>query len=271
MSPRVMPRPTLVVALAAVATGAVLAAPPAQAAGYSATITLSAAKADVGKKITATGKVSGKGSAHKTVKLQYRNASGAWSSVKTLTTSSKGTYKASFTVRAAGARALRLAVPAKGTVKKGYSSAAAFTGWRWLDLYDESYLSDGFIIRGWDRNIGGTVNGGTPPRETFVMYSENADDGKHAFISWRSNQACDRLTGAAGARDSDDDTKHVRVEGAETKRLEVVPSEMTPIDQSLVGQTTFTLRRQATDGGGYLVVERPRAHCSVDVLPISYD
>lgn len=271
MSPRPMPRRTIVVALAAVATGAVLAAAPAQAAGYSATIELSAAKADVGDKITATGKVSGKGSAHKTVKLQYRNASGAWSSVKTLSTSSTGTYKVSFRVRTAGARALRLAVPAKGKVAKGYSSAAVFTGWRWLDLYDESYLSDGFVIRGWDRDVSGTVNGGTPPRETFVLHNQDASGGKHPFLAWRINQACDRLTALAGASDSDDDTKHVSVEGTTTERYEVVPGEMTSIDQSLVGRGGFVLRRDAGDGGGYLVVEIPRAHCSVNTLPVAYD
>ncbi len=270
MSPRVMPRPTLVVALAAVATGAVLTAAPAQAAGYSATITLSAAKADVGKKITATGKVTGKGSAHKTVKLQYRNASGTWSSVKTLSTSSKGTYKVSFTVRTAGARALRLAVPAKGTVKKGYSPAAAFTGWRWLSLYDESYYSSGVIIRGWNSALSGTVNGGRPPRETLTFVNSEGEN-THSYASWRLERTCDELRAEAGASDSLDSTTYVTVIGSTTKRYAVVPSEITSISMSLTDSFSTAIRRTTGDGDSYMPIERARVHCMVDSLPISSD
>ncbi|MEH3033916.1 MAG: hypothetical protein PGN07_07710 [Aeromicrobium erythreum] len=260
------------IALAGVALAAgVLVAAPAEAATYGVTLNLSKSTADVGQKIGLSGKVSGSKAAKKKLSVQYRLGSGSWKTVKTVTTSSKATYATTFTVKTAGAAGLRVVAPKSGSTKAGTSPAKPFTGYRWLSLYDESYLSDGFIARGWDSSISGTVNGGHPPRETFAMANDDAPSGDHTFLAWRLSNQCDLFRAEAGLSDSDDTTRYLRLNGTVTERKEVVSGEITHFEQSLVGAYSVGLSREAGDASGYVAVERPRAHCSLNTLPIAYD
>lgn len=263
-----MSRVRLVVAALA---GAVLATPllvtPAEAATFTVSLTTNVTKADVGASVKLTGKVKGTGAGKAPLAVQRRYGSGAWSTIAKATTTSTGAYATSVKVTTAGAQSLRVVARKKGATAQGISPARALTGWAWLKLYDESYFSEGSVQRGWV----GTVNGGTPPRDTFGLYS-NDGASNHGLVAWRTDELCDRLTASIGISDSDDELRRVELRtGGPTVAVEAVPSEITKVDVSLTGTSLLSLRRHDGSGGGYVVVETPRARCKVARLPIAYD
>lgn len=263
-------RPTTRTVLAALAlvAGSVALAAPAKAATYGVTLTASHAQRDVGQKLTLSGKVSGAKAAGKKLAVQRRVGTGAWRTIATPRTTKTRTFSSRVTVSRTGTQQYRVVAPAAGSTQRGVSPARTVTGWTWLDLYDESYYSSGGVQRGWV----GTVNGGTPPRETLGLYSSDGNAGSHGFVGWRSEGQCDRVTAAIGMSDGDSTAKYVRLEaGGPAQLLEVQPSEITKVDVPLVDDAGFSLRRFEGSGGGYVVVESPRAHCRVDRMPIAYD
>jgi hypothetical protein len=181
---------------------------------------------------------------------------------------SKKTYTVKHKVSRVGAQSFRVVAPKSGSTKTGISPARSIVGWTWLALYDQSYYSSGGVQRGWT----GTVNGGTPPRDTFGLYSDDASSGSHGSLLWRPEEQCDRLTAAVGLSDSDGTAAFLRLQAAgPSQDVEAQPSEMTPVDVSLVGAASLSMRRFQLSGGGYVVVESPKAHCKVGRLPIAYD
>jgi len=109
--------------------GAAQAAP----ATYRVSISVSAAKADVGQSVTVTGRVSGPRAARKLVLVQQRVGTGAWRTVTKVRTTSSARYSTRVKVTTAGAQALRVVAPRSTVRRAGTSAARSLTGWRWVD------------------------------------------------------------------------------------------------------------------------------------------
>ena len=249
---------TLAVGLATIVAGAVLTAAPAQAATYGVTLTINKSTADIGTKVTLTGKVSGKGSAKKSVVIQ-RKAGSAWKTITTTTTSSKSTYAKAITIRSTGAGVYRVAAKKAGTTSTGYSPSRTVTGYRWLWLHQQSQFSAGVTYVGTVEQLGKRYP------HSMTMFSGGST------LAWGLGKTCDQLSAKLAVADySGDDVEAQKVEvGGGTG-----PGTYT------VGQPPVTIVGQAQPTSEYLSITRPsngssvpvhllspKVHCSVDELP----
>ena len=247
-------RTTLAAALVA-AAATFLVAPPAQAASYVVSLSADALNADVGEKVTLSGKVGGTGAVGRTVYLQRRSSNGAWGTVATTTTNGARAYSKAVTIPAAGTNAYRAVVNASSTLGRGTSVTRFVTGYTWVDLHAAAYASDGFVQRGWH----GQLNGRIPPRQTFGLSGD-------AWLYWDVDGLCDQVLGTLEQPSGASPTT-VTV-GAGTSTAYTVGATPRAIDLPLTGVGSLTVSR---DGGGYVALISPRAHCSAATLPIAYD
>lgn len=262
-----MRRAVVLLSLALV-TGGLVAAPavPGSAAGtFTVSLASSKTRADVGQTTTLTGKVGGKGAAGKTIALDVRvGGTGAWSRVATVRTTSTGTFRKTVRVSRAGALTYRAVAPKAGSLGTGVSKPAPLTGYRWLDLYDESYLAGGGVV---GRGLpDGTTFGGKRPS------SRSLSLGTDAYVYWNLSGTCDQVVAQAGATDSDTgSTRTVRFESGDGDTdYDLVGGEGLKgyADLGSAGDPSLFVRNV---GVGYLYLVTPRAHCAADRLPVALD
>ena len=258
----------LAASTAALIAAATLVAAPAEAAAFGVTLKTSTAKADVNKTFTLSGKVTGTGSAKKSIIVQRKIGSAPWKNYSTITTGTTGTYSKAFTMASVGAKSFRVLVPKTSKLTTGTSTTVKVTGYTWLRLYDQRYLTGGsggggIIIRGYY----GELNGKVPPADTFTMAGQTS-------ISWSLAGLCDSLHGSVEVNDdgvrppqtftiergSDDDT--FTIERGESRSLD--------FDATDVG--SFTVRHtNGSTSSDYVALVAPRAHCSATALPLAND
>jgi len=253
----------MIAATVCVAAASALSLVPAEAAqpakAYTAFISSSTAKADVGKTFTLTGTIGGTGAGKKTVIIERKVGSADWKKLTTVKTTTKGTFSKKITVKSVGRKKYRVVAPSSASRATGRSAPAIVTGYAWLDLYDQSYLSDGTVVRGWI----GTLNGRTPPAHTFALSGDS-------LLYWNTQKLCDKMSGALELRDDGIPPQTVRVEaGATSSDVVVAAGTSVPLPTSLVD--AFGIRIQRTNGDSYLALTTPKAHCSVTSLPIAFD
>ncbi len=249
---------TLALGLATVVAGAVLTAAPAQAATYGVTLTVSTSTADIGKKVTLTGKVSGKGSAKKSVVIQRKTAK-AWKTITTVTTSSKSTYSKAITIRSTGAGVYRVAAKKSGATSTGYSPSRTVTGFRWLWLHQQTQYSAGWIYAGSVEQLGVSY-----PHSLTLL-------DKDSQLSWGLGKACDKLAAKLAVADYTGDD-------VESQKITVRTSTGSTV--YTVGQPPVAIEAATTKGSTFLDVSRAnpgssvqvhllsaRVHCALDDLP----
>lgn len=261
MSPRVMPRPTLVVALAAVATGAVLAAAPAQAATYGVTLTINTSSADIGTKVTLSGKVSGKGSVKKSVVIQ-RKAGSAWKTIATTRTSAKSAYAKKITIRSTGIGVYRVAAKKAGSTATGYSPSRAVTGyrWLWLWLHQQTHTSFGGLY------VGPLTQLGTAYPHSISM------SGTNSQITWGLGNACDELSIKLAVPDyageNAESQKLVLRTGSGSSTTHTFGQPPLPVTGAVSTSSEFlTISRPNSTASATVYLLSPKVHCSVDELP----
>ena len=172
---------TLVTTIAATA----LTVAPAQAASYAVTLTTSKQKVDVGRKFTLSGKVTGKSASAKTLRIQRKVGSGAWSTLTTVKTTSKGSYSRAVTARSTGATAYRVVAPKAGSTAQGTSPSVTVTGYTWLYLADQPVTAVGGAVVDTPRTIGGKTY-----KKSIVLF------GGSSLVAWNFQQQCDQVTSA---------------------------------------------------------------------------
>lgn len=253
----------MIAATVCVAAASALSLVPAEAAppvkAFTASISTSTAKADVGKTFTLTGTIGGTGAGKKTVIIERKVGSADWKKLTTVKTTAKGTFSKKITVKSVGRKKYRVVAPRSASRATGRSAPAIVTGYAWLDLYDQSYLSDGVVIRGWD----GDLNGRTAPAHTFALSGDS-------LLYWNTQELCDAMSGGLELRNDGTPTQTVKVEaGATSSDVNVGAGTSVPLPSSLVD--AFGIRVQRTNGSGYLALTTPKAHCSVTALPLASD
>jgi hypothetical protein len=242
-----------------------LVAAPASAAGtFKVTLSSSRSVADVGQVAVLTGKVSGKGAAKKTIEIDVKVGAGAWKRLGTTTTKKTGAYSYRATVGSAGTVSYRVVVPRSKTVAKGTSKTVSLQTWRWLDLYDQPYLTGGGVVsRGAYEAT--TIDGVKPPAHTFGM-------GQNAYLYWNVAQKCDRILAQVGLSDADQgQTRAVRFAlSGDTTDVNMTGGQALQGFASLATSSVdgFVVSRP-DDLYAYLVL--PRAHCKVNTLPVASD
>lgn len=247
---------TFALGLATVVAGAVLTAAPAQAATYGVTLTVSTSTADIGKKVTLTGKVSGKGSAKKSVVIQRKTAK-AWKTITTVTTSSKSTYSKAITIRSTGAGVYRVAAKKSGATSTGYSPSRTVTGFRWLWLADQPLLTTGQAF----------VN--TTVRVLEKRYAHSIELSAFtntSVVEWRLANACDRSDIGAALNNSSLGSEAVSVttnDGGKT--IDAIAGAIQRVEG--VSASTRTLGYSIDNPDHNVLLVAPRVHCSVDQLP----
>ncbi|GAA4691348.1 hypothetical protein [Nocardioides conyzicola] len=242
-----------------------LAVAPATAAGvYKVTLASSRSVADVGQVTVLTGKVSGRGAGKKKVGVDVSTDGSAWKRLGTTTTTKTGKYTYKAKVASAGTTSYRVVVPRSKTVGKGTSKTVALQSWRWLDLYDQPYLTGGGVVgRGAYETT--TIGGGKPPAHTFAM-------GESSYLYWNLAQQCDQVVAQVGLGDGDQgETRTVRFEqSGDTTDVAVTGGEalkgFADLDAS-AANSLFVSRPD--DRYAFLVL--PRAHCKVNTLPVAAD
>lgn len=255
---------TLLVPAAGAIVVAALTVAPAQAATYAVSITASKTNADVGTRFTVSGKVTGKSSASKSIAIQRRTGSAAWRTLTTVKTTSKGTYRRAITVRQAGAQQYRVVAPASRSTKRGASQAVTVTGWTWLDLYDESYLSSGGILT---RGYYGQLNGRTPPAHTFTMA------GGSTRIYWNLGSLCDSVHASVEVPNHGPTSESFTIgRGGDDDVFTLTAGQSRSLDWDSTGAYSFTVNHtNGSTSGNYVALLTPKAHCSAARLPLAYD
>jgi hypothetical protein len=255
----------LVATVALVVATTALAA-PAEAASFGVSLTLSRTKADVGKTLTASGKVTGSKAGKKLLTVQRRVGTGAWRKVGTTRTTSKGAFSYAYRVRSTGAQSLRVVAPATGSTKLGVSPARAFTGFTWVDLYDAPYQSGGdAVVRG--PVTGWTVEGRKPPAHTLGLTSD-------AYVYWNVDSRCDAWRTDVAVPDGNPGSSFtVKLSAWQTTVL--TPTSEAPVihhlDTQLTGLNGLNVRRDESSMGGVVYLMTPQAHCSTSTLPVAFD
>jgi|GEM_PF-5430106 len=257
-----MSRRLLVAASIGAFLSLLLVSVPAEAATYKVSLSLSAAQADTGKTIKLTGAVSGSKAAKKTVWVQRKVGSGAWTTIAKPKTNASKKYAYTHTVSAAGAQQFRVVAPKKGSVKQGVSPSRSLVGWKWLLLAQQSHWSTGAQYVDTTR----TIDGVSYPHSLELI----GDSSAAAFIHWNLSQWCDhydvRATlpgGIAGSQTfwvTSDASTGTTVYGGEVTRLPEV-----------VGSFSTFLRFGKPASGSSVVVLTPRVHCRVAALPDAAD
>ncbi|MET3960968.1 hypothetical protein ABIE44_000902 [Marmoricola sp. OAE513] len=248
-----------------VITASVFIADPASAAGkYGVTLTSSRTVADVGQVTVLSGKVTGTGAGKKKVAVDVKIGAGAWKRVGTTRTTKKGKYSFKARVSSAGTVSYRVVAPKRKKVAAGTSPAVSLQAWRWLDLYDESYLSGGGVIsRGVQDSV--RIGGKKPAAHSFAM-------GGSSYLYWNLAQQCDRIVAQVGLTDGDGgETRGVRFQqdGVNTD-IDVTGGEALKGFANLSASSVSSLVVARPDNlYTYLVL--PRAHCKVNALPIAID
>ena len=249
-------RTTLAAALVA-AAATFLVAPPAHAASYVVSLSADALNADVGEKVTLSGKVGGTGAVGRTVYLQRQSSNGAWGTVATTTTNSARAYSKAVTIPAAGTNAYRAVVNASSTVAKGTSLTRTVTGWTWLNLTDQPHATAGDVIVG----------------NTFVVAgrnrARNIELSSGSSIFWVLDGHCDRSDIAVTRYDGSNPMQTVPVslstdDGGTTYFAK--SGSLTPANNVTAQSASLELAR-ANDSGPGVVVTTPRVHCDVPRLP----
>lgn len=255
-----------VVATVALLVATTALAAPAEAASYGVSLTLSRTKADVGKTLTASGKVTGSKAAKKLLTVQRRVGTGSWRKVGTVRTTSKGAFSYAYRVRATGAQSLRVVAPATGSTKLGVSAARAFTGFTWVDLYDAPYQSGGnAVVRG--PVAGWTVEGRTPPAHTLGI-------GSDAYVYWNLDGRCDAWRADVAVPDGNPFTSST-ISFSASENVSLSPTSEAPVthylDTQLSAVNGLTARRVESNMGGLVYLMTPEAHCSTSTLPVAFD
>jgi len=117
----------------AVAGGLVLVAFPADAATrYAVTLASSATRADVGQRVTLTGKVTPSAKGQR-VKVQWSSGTG-WTTIARPRLNRHSHYRVNVTVSSPGDNHYRVVKPKSPGRKKGVSPSVTVVGWRWRNL-----------------------------------------------------------------------------------------------------------------------------------------
>lgn len=251
------------VAILVAASG--LAVAPASAAGtYRVTLSSSRSVADVGQVAVLTGKVSGNGAGKKTIGIDVKVGDGAWKHLGTTRTRKTGAYTYRATVTSAGTMSYRVVVPRSKTVGKATSKTVSLQTWRWLDLYDQPYLTGGGVVgRGAYETT--TIGGAKPPAHTLAM-------GEGSYAYWNLAQECNKVLAQAGLSDSDlGSSATVRFElSGDTTDVPVTGGQPLQGFASMATSSVGGFRvSRPDDHYAYLVL--PRAHCKVNQLPVAAD
>ena len=172
---------SLVTAVAATA----LTVAPAQAASYAVTLKTSRTKADVGTTFTLSGKVTGKSSGAKTLTVQRKIGSAAWTKLTTVKTTSTGAYSKAITAKSTGAKAYRVVAPKSGSTGSGTSPSVTVTGYTWLYLADQPVTAVGGAVVDTPRRIDGKTY-----KKSIVLF------GGSSLVAWNLQQQCDQVTSA---------------------------------------------------------------------------
>lgn len=247
-----------------VATCGFVVAPASAAGTYAVTLSSSRSVADVGQTTLLQGKVGGAGAKQKLVRVDVRNGTGAWKKLGTTRTTKKGAYAFRAKVGSAGTVSYRVVAPKSKSVAQGVSKSVTLQTWRWLDLYDQPYLTEGGVVT---RGVypGLSIGGAKPATRTLGM-------GSGAYVYWNLDQKCDRLVAQVGMSDSDvGTTRTVRFRQAgENSDIQVTGGQGLKGFANLAASSLYSLAvSRPDDAYTYLVL--PRAHCKVNVLPVAVD
>ncbi len=251
-----MRRTTLALGLATVVAGAVLTAAPAQAATYGVTLAASKSTADVGKKVTLTGKVTGKGSAKKSVVIQRKTAN-AWKTITTTKTSSKSTYSKAITIRSTGAGVYRVAAKKAGKTTTGYSPSRTVVGYRWLRLADQPLLANGQVFNN------------TTARVLEKRYSRSIELSSFdnmSSVTWRLSGLCDRSDVGAALNNSSLGSEQLDVSTDDGgTSVNALAGSIQPLN--VVTTASEFVEYSITNADYNVLLIAPRIHCSADRLP----
>lgn len=247
-----------------VAASGFAVAPTSAAGTYAVTLASSRSVADVGQVAVLTGKVTGSGAGKKAVRVDVRIGDGAWKRLGTTRTKKSGKYAYRAAVTSAGTVSYRVVVPKSKTVGKGASKTVTLQTWRWLDLYDEPYLTGGGVVsRGAYETT--TIGGVMPPAHTFGM-------GENAYLYWNVDQQCDQLVAQVGLSVGDQgSTRVVRfAQSGDDTDVSVTGGEALKGFANMAASSVSSFVVSRPDNlYAYLVT--PRAHCKVNALPVASD
>lgn len=250
-------------ATALVATVAPASAAHAAKAPYKVTIKISASSADVGQKVTVSGKVRGPKSAKKVILVQRKVGAGAWKTVQKTRTTKKSRYSTKVTVANTGTQQYRVVAPKSKVRKAGKSPARNLTGWRWIDLTKQSRLDLGEV------STGAVTLAGTTYAKALTFLAS----GTLVNVA----KLCTTVRLGRGAQD-DQSEVGLRVYRMNTLDFSATPTstvypitagaapQVTTIDVSGISYVAFGSQNSRT-----VSTVNPSARCTVDKLPTMPD
>lgn len=261
---RIMKPRILAASMAAIIAALALVTVPAEAAAYGVTLKTSGAQADVTKTFTLSGKVTGAGSGSKSIIVQRKIGSAAWKNYSTITTRPTGTYSKAFTMASVGAKSFRVLVPKTSKLTTGTSNTVKVTGYTWIDLYDQRYLTAGGLIT---RGYSGELNGKVPPSHTFTMSGQT-------IIYWNISGLCDSVHGSVEV--NDDGVRPPQTftisRGGEDDTFTLERGQARSLDFDATDVSSLVVRHtNGSTSGDYVALVAPTAHCSTTALPLAID
>jgi len=222
---------------------------------FKVSITASATKADVGRTIKVSGKVSGPAAAKKRLAVQVKVGKGAWRTVTKVRTTKSRKYAANVTVSTAGQQYVRVVAPKSKKARQGVSKSRGFVGWRWLDLTTQRRDAAGSAV------VGPVTIAGKKYAKAITL--------TNVRLTFNVNTVCDTFTAGAGIKDG-------IVEGSALTTFVSTPAWGDGFFTELAPNTAAKSVRHALAGiytlgmiveGGTATVVDPRVHCSVNALP----